>query len=1003
MLCLLSASAVSAQAPPPNGDWLTFSTEHFRVTYQPELEPLARQAAAVAERTHGVLSRELTEAPEGTIDLVVTDHADYSNGFARPFPSNRIVVFGRPAATGEFFARDWVELVVAHELVHTFHMDRSGLVGDAVRTLFGRIPLFWPVFSVTATPAWSTEGLATHYETRLTGAGRIQAALHDMIIRTAALEGAFPDLDELSAPSPVWPAGNRSYVYGARFMRYIADTYGPEAHEAIVDATAGSVWPTFLRFDHVAARAVGMPFDRLYDTWRAAAMDSAEAVRRRVLIDGLTETRPVAGRGPYAVAPRVSPDGGRLTFAASDWRSDPATRLVELGAGETRELARRNQFGMILDPASWLPDGSAVVVAQLEFDGPYRLFSDLWRVDLQGRETRLTEGHRLAQPDVGPDGRRVAAVQTDRAGIRLVVHDMETGENRVVGEAAPGQSFDRPRWSPDGRRIAAGRHVDGRTDMVVVDVPSGAIIRVTDDTALDMAPAWSPDGRWLLWWSDRTGIPNIMALAFEDGRPVGPVRQVTNVLTGVIDPEVGPDGETLFLAAYHPDGWRIEAMPFDPALWPEAPPPSDRYTDALLPPPPGYSTAVAAGEDSGGIPDSAGVGTVAGAQDVGGVASPYSPWPTLRPYYWLPSWEAVGSAGDGSRLGFIGASVGGTDVIRRHTWSLALAGDIHTGRAQGNGFWIYRGLGSPDLFVSAEREWDIAGRVTTSGGPEPILLRDDELVAGAWFQRRSWRSAGQIEVRAELERQAFEGRSLSRAELEADSIFLRRPPTLAGLAVGPAFGTARAHPFSISPEDGVSIGLGVGRWWATGSGAPAYDELTGRAAGYLALPLWGFANHVLAVRGAGLVRDGDLAPVRSIGGPGIADLLVTTTEGSSFPVRGFSSGDRFGTRAWSANVEWRFPIHMRNAPGRLFGFSLTSLSGALFVDAGNAWCTGADLARPGFTTCHTAGAEALVSTGAELKIDLGILHNSPARLALGVAQPIQGPADRPVFYLGTAF
>ncbi|MFO7893293.1 MAG: hypothetical protein R6U63_06155 [Longimicrobiales bacterium] len=995
-----AARPLAAQAPPPDAEWRAFETEHFRITFLPELEPVAREAAAVAERVHAVLSAELTEPPATMIDLLVTDHADYSNGFASSFPSPRVTLYARPAATGEFFARSWIELLVAHELVHIFHLDRSGAVGEAVRAVFGRIPLLWPVFGVVSTPAWSTEGLATHYETRLTGAGRVRASIHDMIIRTAALEGSFPALDELSAPIPVWPAGSRRYVYGGRFMRHIADTYGPDAHGALIDATAGSLWPTFLRFDHVAERAIGKPFDRLYAEWRDVVVDRAEAVAGRVRAAGVTGSRPVAGRGPYAVAPRVSPDGDRLTFAADDWRSDPATRLVDLGTGRTRRLAERNQFGMILDPASWLPDGSGVVVAQLEFQGPYRLFSDLWRVGTDGRETRLTHGLRLAQPDVAGDGRRVAAVQDHRAGVRLVVHDLESGETRVVVDAAPGRSFDRPRWSPDGRRIAAGRHVDGRTDLVVVDATTGEVTRVTDDTALDMAPAWSPDGRWLLWWSDRTGIPNIMAAAVDGGRPAGPVRQVTNVVNGVIDPEVSPDGETLYLAAYHAHGWQIESTAFDPSAWRDAPPPMDRYEDAVLPEPRGVRPAGADGSvGTAGTAGAADIDEAAGGTAIADLdAAPYSPWATLRPYHWVPTWQELGEGPDG-RLRFIGASVGGTDLVGRHQWSLELAGDIDTGRLQGAGFWVYRGLGTPELFAGADREYLAAG--STHDVREPAFLREDELVIGALFRRPRWRNSAALQVSAELEHREYEGRERSRAQLEAAGDTLPGPTTLGGLSVSPTFGTARRYPVSISPENGVNVGIGVGRWWSTRSGAHAYDQLNGALAGYLSAPLWGFASHVLAVRGGGFLRDGDLAPARFIGGPGAADLLVALDAGTSYPIRGFSAGDRWGTRGWAANAEWRFPIHLRHGPGRLFGFTLVAVSGALFADAGDAWCTPADRIRQG-NGCFTTGAPPLVSAGAELKLHLGIFHNSRARLAMGVAQRLQG-GDGVRFYLGTGF
>ncbi|MGK7311628.1 MAG: hypothetical protein ACN0LA_05260 [Candidatus Longimicrobiales bacterium M2_2A_002] len=973
----MAAAPVTAQAPPPDGDWRTFRTEHFRVTFLERLEPMARQAAAVAERTHRVLSRELAEPPREVIDLVVTDHADYSNGLAGPFPSPRVLLFARPAAAGEFFARSWMELVVAHELVHIFHMEQSGRLGSAVRAVFGRLPVFWPVHPVLGSPSWNTEGLATHYETRLTGAGRVRSSIHDVIIRTAALEDAFPSLDELSAPSPVWPAGNRAYIYGGHFMAWIAERYGAGSHRALIDATAGSVWPTFLRFDHVAESALGRPFDALYAEWRAGATDSARATEQEVRAAGITATRPVAGRGPYALAPRVSPDGDALTFAASSWRSNPATRIVDLGTGRVRRLAERNQFGMILDPASWLPDGSGVVVAQLEYDGRYRLFSDLWRVDMDGAETRLTEGLRLAQPDVASDSRRVAAVQDHRAGMRLVLYDMRDGEARVIAEARPGEAFDRPRWSPDGRHVAAGRHADGRADLVVIDTETGAVTRVTDDTALDLAPAWSPDGRWLLWWSDRTGIPNIMAVEMVAGRPVGPVRQVTSVITGVVDPEVSPDGRTLYLAAYHADGWRIESLPFDPTAWRDAPPPTDRYGDAVLPAPDPPAPA-------------------------DGAARPYSPWPTLRPYYWLPTWEAVGST-TGTGLRFLGAALSGTDVVGRHSWLLAGAVDIDTGRLQGSGSWVYRGLGSADLFLAADRDWAVYGTTTTTDGVEAtVLLREDELQAGVLFRRPRWRSTTALQVAGEVEHRALEGRELTRTELAAGGIQLWRARTLAGVSVSPGLGTARTHPFSISPEDGIGLGLGVGRWWDVDSGRLEYDELEGSLTGYLAIPLWGFANHVLAAHGAGYVREGDRAPVRSIGGTGEVEVLVSSADGSELPVRGFSEGDRWGTRGWSASAEWRFPIHMRNAPGRVLGFSLVSISGALFADAGNAWCTEADRDRDVLSGCRPADAAPLVSAGAELKFDLGIFHSSRARLAVGLAQRLQGGSG-PVLYLGTGF
>lgn len=985
------ALPAAAQAPPPDAEWRTFRTEHFRVTFMPNLEPLARQAGAVAERAYTVLRDELGEPPSGTIDLVVTDHVDYSNGLATFFPSNRIIVHARPpAGTPQLgFVRDWMEMVVVHELVHIFHLDEAGRVGNAIRTVFGQLPLIWPVFPVAGSPTWNVEGLATYYESRLTGAGRVAGSYHRMLARTAAIEHRIPPLDRLSAPHPAWPGGQQSYGYGALLMEYIAERHGADAHRAIVEATGASILPTFLFFDHVADRAVGEPFDVLYDQWREQTSRSALDLATRLEEAGLTELEAVAGEGPFAVMPRVSPEGARLSFASHDYRSDPETRIVDLTSGRERKVARRNQSGSMLGPAAWLPDGTGMVLAQLERHGPYRTFSDLWHLDLDGRERQLTRGERIAQPDVAPDGRSIAAIRNRSGALQLVVHDLETGATRVVADAAPGDAFDSPRWSPDGSRIAVGRHAAGRTDVVVVDLTTGVIVPLTEDDALDLTPTWSPDGSWVLWSSDRTGIPNIMAARAPAAARTGAeaqadgglpaVRQVTNVLTGAFDPAVSPDGRTLYLSVYHHDGWRIESTALDPDRWGAAPQSVLRYRTGVLPAPPEPESAMESGSES----------------------SPYSPLPTLRPRFWLPEWS--GLSGPGGSLSFLGLYTTSWDVLYRHEWELSAAVDPGTGWARGHATWIYRGLGVPDVRVSASRRWSGAAVVEVSDGLEAIYRRTDRAAADAFFWRSRWRGSGWLRLGANVERERLEADDLSEAELR-ERWGISQPPTVVGVSGGPGYSNARFHPYSVSAESGISGSLGAGRWWDVTAGTHAHDELVARLAGYLDFPLWGYADHVLAVRTAGLLREGARARPTPIGGvpggtggfPRVAEEVMRFSGNAFFPARGFDSGARSGTRAWSASGEWRFPLHMTPRHGQVMGFSLTAISGSVFADVADAWCA----PEQGVQGCAGSEGAPLVSAGAELSIDFGLFHNSPALLRIGIAQPIQGPGElTPAWYV----
>src|SRR5688572_25252778 len=149
------APSVGAQVS-PDIPWRTIRTEHFQVHYSPGLEENARRAAFNAERAYGQLSAELVP-PRGPLDLVIADNVDFTNGYATPFPTNRIVIYTHPpvSASSLRFYDEWSALVITHELVHIFQLDRAkGWWGFAQR-IFGRSP---PLMPNAYTPSWVTEG-----------------------------------------------------------------------------------------------------------------------------------------------------------------------------------------------------------------------------------------------------------------------------------------------------------------------------------------------------------------------------------------------------------------------------------------------------------------------------------------------------------------------------------------------------------------------------------------------------------------------------------------------------------------------------------------------------------------------------------------------------------------------------------------------------------------------------------------------------------------------------
>ena len=118
------------------------------------------------------------------------------------------------------------------------------------------------------------------------------------------------------------------------------------------------------------------------------------------------------------------------------------------------------------------------------------------------------------------------------------------------------------RWSPDARLIACASGNSfyltpgfvfanlSPSRIVVVRVGDGSVATVTDSTSLSQSPAWSPDGRWVYFVSDRDGPKDIYAVRVgSDGHAASaPVRLTT-----------GLGAQSISLAA---DGSRLAYSPF---------------------------------------------------------------------------------------------------------------------------------------------------------------------------------------------------------------------------------------------------------------------------------------------------------------------------------------------------------------------------------------------------------------------------------------------------------
>lgn len=580
---LLSLSREAYAVDDPSLEYWTLETAHFKLTYPHPLEPVARRIIVMSETIHERVSGGMAYSPDVKTEMVLTDNTDSANGSATPVPYNAINLFvtapGDISALGDY--DDWYLGLVTHEYTHILHTGNISGIPAIANAIFGRS--FAPN---SAQPRWIIEGLAVLFESDYSSGGRIRSSLFDTFIRADVLEDNFARLDQISASAQRYPFGNLFYLYGSRFLRWVADVYGDDVMPAVSADYGASLVP--FGVNRAIRRQTGRTYEDLYGAWHEHLRIHYGQMVKEVDARGRREGARITFHGHSVVYPRFVPPAFRsepgreeLVYYRNNQSDRPGIYRFVLGdpkvAGERDEslLIRTNTDAI----ASFTPEGGIVFPNQ---DAWRNLWTrhDLYSVPrgesstfgTEPQRKRLTDGMRANEPDVSPDGRLVAFTINSRGTTRLVVATRDPQDN--LGEPRtldPGQPLDQaytPRFSPDGRQIAySAWRAGGFRDIRVVDVATGAATAITSDRAVDMHPVWSPDGRTLYFSSDRTGIFNVYAYDVTKKT----FQMVTNVVGAALTPAISPDGKTLVYTGYTHQGYDLYAMPLDPSRFLEAP------------------------------------------------------------------------------------------------------------------------------------------------------------------------------------------------------------------------------------------------------------------------------------------------------------------------------------------------------------------------------------------------------------------------------------------------
>jgi Tol biopolymer transport system component len=198
---------------------------------------------------------------------------------------------------------------------------------------------------------------------------------------------------------------------------------------------------------------------------------------------------------------------GRVAFAA-DRRHNVDLYLLDLSGGRLRRLTTSPAAD--LSP-TWAPDGS-----QLAFRSDRDGNDEVYVMDADGRRQRNLTRNPASDysPAWSPDGRQIAfaTARADPTGNDLWLMDADGTHPRPLVHQDGIDEY--PVWSPDGSRLAfnctLGRTLPSRVgdfEVCVVNADGSGLRRITDAPGISGAGGWSADGRRIVFDSSRDQDP----------------------------------------------------------------------------------------------------------------------------------------------------------------------------------------------------------------------------------------------------------------------------------------------------------------------------------------------------------------------------------------------------------------------------------------------------------------------------------------------------------------
>jgi len=466
-------------------------TEHFDIYYYDREADVVDDVGRMAERWYARLSRVFNHSFNRKPIVVYANAADFEQTTTTP----ELIGQGTGGFTDPFMNR--VVLPLTGDYAENDHVLGHELVHVFQFDIAASMTNNRRRFSLETMPLWLVEGMAEYFSK-----GRIDP-LTAMWIRDATIHNRMPDLRKLERDPYYFP-----YRYGQALLAYIGGRFGDDAVVRLfLAAGSGGTQAAF-------ERALGIPAKQVFTDWTESARDLYNPV---VEDRPFTLGEPLIGskqgvRGYLNVGPAYSPDGRYLAF-----------------------LSTRSIFDIDL----FLADGhTGKIIRRIASASRNAHFDSLRFIDSGGAWS--------------PDSKKLAFVVFEKGDNYLGIEDVDSGH--IDDIRVPGiDAINNVAWSPDGHTIALSGQATGSSDLFLFDTNTKEVRRLTNDKYADLQPAFSPDGRTVVFVSDRGLGADLDQLRFT-GMDLSTIDLATGSIQSLplfknaknIDPHYAPDGASIY-------------------------------------------------------------------------------------------------------------------------------------------------------------------------------------------------------------------------------------------------------------------------------------------------------------------------------------------------------------------------------------------------------------------------------------------------------------------------